>query len=241
MISSIKFFLKYFAAICCFISGKRISYFLLGSIMFLSARSAVAFFSDGKIDDDLSYRSLRVEMPKTNQRGCYLEGEIINNTNMAQEGVAITFYAYDFFDHSLWKETIHIDIIDRFYSSGKGRHFRKKLRSCDMPAKFQFKVTGVKGKDAKKIVKEKPGTKHKYKPKSKDFESMDNRPKSDTGAVDIITTPAVPIQKYVIILTNGKKITAESCREEGNMVFLNKDGGEFRISKEKISEIRKPN
>jgi len=178
-------------------------------------------------------------MPKTDQSGCCLEGEILNNTVMTQEGIAITFYAYDFFDHSLWKETVHIDIIDRFYSCGKGRHFRKKLRSCEMPAKFQFKVTGVKGKDPQKVVKEK--TEPKSKSKLNDFDAMDPRPKSDSRTVDIITPPVVPIQKYVIILTNGKKITTESCREEGDMVFLNKDGGEIRIRKDTIAEIRKLN
>jgi hypothetical protein len=116
----------------------------------LHAYSASAFFSNGKIDDDFSYRSLRVETQKTKGGGCYLEGEILNNTNITQEDVSVTFYAYDFFDHSLWKQTVHIDIIDPFYNSRKGHHFRKRLNSCDMPAKFQFKVSGVKGKSRKK-------------------------------------------------------------------------------------------
>jgi hypothetical protein len=136
--------------------GKRISFFLLCSIVLLNAHSALAFFSNGRIDDDFSYRSLRVEIQKTKSGGCYLEGEILNNTNVIQEDVSVTFYAYDFFDHSLWKQTIRIDILDPFYKSRKGHSFRKKLSRCDMPAKFQFKVSGVKGKAAKKMIPVKP-------------------------------------------------------------------------------------
>lgn len=146
-------------AVYCFISGKRIIFFLMCSIILLKASSASAFFSNDRIDDDFSYRSLRVEMPQNDKRGCYLVGEILNDTNMTQEGVSITFYAHDFFDHALWKQTIHIDIIDPFYNSRKGHTFRKKLRSCDMPAKFQFKVSGVKEKDAKKASKKKSKSK----------------------------------------------------------------------------------
>ena len=246
MISSTEFLLKYPAAICCFTFGKRISYFLLCSIILLYAHSASAFFSDDRIDDNFSYRSLHVEILKTKTKsktkrdGCYLVGEILNNTNIIQEGVTVTFYAYDFFDHTLWKQTIHIDIIDPFYNSRKGHAFRKKLSSCDVPAKFQFKVSGVKGKDAKKAIQDKPKSKTKSK-SAKDSESMNSRQKGDSGSVDLITTPVVPIQKYLIILTNGKEISTDSYREQDNMVFFNKDGGEVQISKDKVSEIRKLN
>ena len=150
MISSTEFLLEYTTSSYCFSFGKRISSLLLCSFILLHAYSASAFFSSGKIDDDFSYRSLRVETQKTKGGGCYLEGEILNNTNVTQENISVTFYAYDFFDHSLWKQTVHIDIIDPFYNSRKGHHFRKRLNSCDMPAKFQFKVSGVKGKSRKK-------------------------------------------------------------------------------------------
>jgi len=205
--------------------------------MVLYAHSALAFFSDDKINDDFSFRSLRVEMPKIKHGGCYFEGEILNNSNITQEGVTVTFYAYDFFDHSLWKQTVQIGIIDPFYNSRKGYHFRKKLSSCDMPAKFRFKVSGVKRKDAKKVSPAKPKSESKHK--SKDSDSMDSRQKSDFGSVDSITTPVVPIQKYLITLTNGNKISTDSCREHDNVVYFNKDGGEVRISKEKVSEIRR--
>lgn len=52
-----------------------------------------------------------------------------------------------FFDHSLWKQTVHIDIIDPFYNSRKGHHFRKRLNSCDMPAiNFNSKYPGSREK-----------------------------------------------------------------------------------------------
>jgi len=162
MISSTEFLLQYPSAICFFAFGKRISYFLLCSIILLKAHSALAFFSDDRIDDNFSYRSLHVEILKTKTKtkskrdGCYLVGEILNNTNIVQEDVSVTFYAYDFFDHTLWKQTVRIDIIDPFYNSRKGHAFRKKLSRCDVPAKFQFKVSGVKGKIAKKTIPVKP-------------------------------------------------------------------------------------
>jgi hypothetical protein len=243
MISPTEFRLKYPSAIYFFAFGRRISYFLLCSIILLNAHSALAFFSDDRIDDNFSYRSLHVEILKTKTKskrdGCYLVGEILNNTNIVQEDVSVTFYAYDFFDHTLWKQTVHIDIIDPFYNSRKGHTFRKKLSRCDMPAKLQFKVSGVKGKAAQKAIHEKP----KSKPKSKTInpESMNSRQKGDSGSVDLITTPVVPIQKYLIILTNGNQIFTDSCREQYNMIFFNNDGGEVQISKDKISEIRKLN
>jgi hypothetical protein len=50
----------------------------------------------------------------------------------------------DFIGHTLWKEIVRIDIIAPFFTSRKGHLFHKKLSRCDMPAKFQFKVSGVK-------------------------------------------------------------------------------------------------
>lgn len=149
------------AAIYRFTFGKRISCCLFCSFILLNAHGASAFFSSGKINEDFSYRSLHVEIletktkskAKTKRSGCYLVGEILNNTNIVQEGVSVTFYAVDFFDHSLWKQTVRIDIADPFYKSGKGCSFRKKLHSCDEPAKFRFKVTGVKRDEAKKAIK----------------------------------------------------------------------------------------
>jgi hypothetical protein len=257
MMSSRDFLLKYPAAICCSFFGKRRSYFLLCSLILFHAHGASAFFSDGKINDDFSYRSLRVEMLKTKHGKCYLEGEILNNTNITQEDIAITFYAYDFFDHSLWKQIVHIDIVDPFYDSRKGRHFRKKMRHCDMPAKFQFKVTGVKEKEAKKTIAEKPKSKKSVLEKSRKNENSDpddlhpghgkrpsvSHPQAVTprdGTLDA-SAPVVPIQRYLIILTNGKTITTDSCREQDNAVFFNKEGGEVQISKDKVSEIRKQN
>jgi hypothetical protein len=244
-----EFPLKYQAVIGGFISGVRISYCLFCSIILLYANSASAFFSDDRIDDNFSYRSLHVEILKTKTKrksktkhdGCYLVGEILNKTNVTQEGVSVTFYAYDFFDHTLWKQTIHIDIIDPYYNSRKGHAFQKKLPSCEEPAKFQFKVTGVKKKDTKKVIPDKPKSKTKSKPK--DPESMHSRQKDDSGA-DVISgaaTPVVTIQNYLIILTNGKEISTESYREQDNMLFFKKGGGEVRINKDKISEIRKLN
>ena len=175
MISSTEFLLKSTTASYYISFGKRISSFLLCSFILLHTQSASAFFSSGKIDDDFSYSSLNVEKletktkKKTKRDGCYLVGEILNNTNVTQEDVSITFYAFDFFDHSLWKQTVHIDILDPFYNSRQGHHFRKKLSRCDMPAKFQFKVSGVKGKDAKKVITVKP------KPKPKNSDSKKSR------------------------------------------------------------------
>ena len=241
MISLIEMLLKYPSAMYCFIFGKRISCFLLCSIMVLYAHSALAFFSNDKIDDNFSFRSLRVEMPKIKQGGCYFEGEILNNSNITQESVTVTFYAYDFFDHSLWKQTVQIGIIDPFCNSRKGYHFRKKLSRCDMPAKFQFKVSGAKKKDTQKAFPDKLESKSKSKPKSKDSDSMDSSQKRAFGSVDSITTPDVPIRKYLITLTNGKKISTDSCREHDNIVYFDRDGGEVRISKDKVSEIRQQN
>jgi hypothetical protein len=70
---------------------------------------------------------------------------------------------------------------------------------------------------------------------------MNSRHKSDSGAVDVISTPVIPLQKYLIILTNGKEITTDSYREQDDVVFFYNDGGEVRISKVKVSEIRKLN
>jgi hypothetical protein len=209
----------------------------------LHAYSASAFFSSGKIDDDFSYRSLNVEKleTKTKRDGCYLVGEILNNTNVIQEDVSITFYAFDFFGHSLWKEIVHIDIIDPFFASRKGRLFHKKLSRCDMPAKFQFKVSGVKKNDTKKVI---PA---KSKSKLKDSDSRHSLPKSDfkeaysipKNIVPDSATPSLPVRKCLITLTNGKEITTDSCREHDNMVFYYKDGGEVQISKDKVHTIRK--
>lgn len=245
MISSTEFLLKYPAAICFFTFGKRISYFLLCSIILLNAHSASAFFSDDRIDENFSYRSLHVEILKTKTKtktkrdGCYLVGEILNNSNIVQEGISVTLYAYDFFDHTLWKQTIHVDIIDPYYNCRKGHAFRKKLSSCEVPAKFQFKVSGVKGKAAHKAIHEKPKSKTKSKPK--DPESINSRQQGDSGSVDLITTPVAPTQKYLIILTNGYQIFTDSYREQDNVLFFNKNGGQVQISKDKISEIRKLN
>jgi hypothetical protein len=239
--------LNYPAADYRFTFGKKISCYLFCSVILLNAHGASAFFSNGKINEDFSYRSLHVEIletktkskTKTKRSCCYLVGEILNNTNLVQEGVSVTFYAHDFFDHTLWKQTIHIDIIDPYYNSRKGHAFQKKLPSCEEPAKFQFKVTGVKKKDAKKVIPDKSKTKSK----PKDPESMNSRQKDDSGAgvMSDAATPVVPIQNYLIILTNGKEISTESYREQDNMVFFKKDGGEVRINKDKISEIRKLN
>ncbi|MFH0997395.1 MAG: hypothetical protein V1844_18140 [Pseudomonadota bacterium] len=178
---------------------------------------------------------------KSKRDGCYLVGEILNNTNIVREDVSVTFYAYDFFDHTLWKQTIHIDIIDPFYNSRKGHAFRKKLSRCDVPAKFQFKVSGVKGKDTQKAIKDKPKT--KTIPKTKDYDSRNSRQKEDLSA-DVVPgseTPAVLIRKYLIILTNGKQVATDSFREHDNMVIFHQDGGEVQISKDKVAEIRTPN
>jgi hypothetical protein len=230
-----------------FTFGKRISCCLFYSVILLNAHGASAFFSNGKINEDLSYRSLHVEIlemktkSKTKRGGCYLVGEILNNTNFVQEDVSVTFYAFDFFDHSLWKQTVRIDILDPYNNKGKGCSFRKKLHTCEVPAKFQFKVTGVKREEVKKAFKFKADPRHNTKSTPNASESMDSRQKSDSSAVDTITTPVVPTQNYLIVLTNGKNITSESYREEGNMVFLYKNGGEVQISKEMISEIKTMN
>jgi hypothetical protein len=237
MRSSIEFFLGYPANRCCFAFGKHASYFLFCSIILLYSHSALAFFSDDRIDDDFSYRSLHVEMSKTKRGGCYLEGEILNNTNIVQEGVTVTFYAYDFFDHSLWKQTVHIDIVDPFYNSRKGHAFRKKLSRCDVPAKFQFKVSGVKGKAAKKVIQDKA----KRESESKDSGSRNIRHKKDLSA-DMMSgpeTPVVPVRKYLIILTNGKEIPTDSYFENDHIVNFYQDGNEVQISKDKVSAIRK--
>lgn len=251
--------MNYPDAIYRFTFGKRISCYLFCSVILLYAHSAWAFFSDGKIDDDFSYRSLHVEKletktkskskskskRKTKHGGCYLVGEILNNTNIVQEDVSVTFYAFDFFDHSLWKQTVRIDIVDPFYKSGKGHSFRKILYNCEVPAKFQFKVTGVKKEEVKKAIKSKPKPKPSPKPNvntkstSIDSESMNTRKKSDSGAADAIVTPVTPVPKYLIILTNGKEIPADSYREQDDEVFFYKNGGEVRISKGSVSEIRK--
>lgn len=245
------FLLKYPAAVYRFTFGKRISCYLFCFVIFLNVHSASAFFSNDRIDDDFSYRSLHVEKMetkskskrKTKRGGCYLVGEIANNTNAVQEDISVTFYAFDFFDHSLWKQTVHINIVDPFYKSGKGFSFRKKLCNCEEPAKFQFKVTGVKGKNHKKTIPDKPKSKTKSKidSKSKDSESVNGRQKGDSGSVDSITMPVAPILKYLIILKNGNQIFTDSYRERDNTVFFNKDGGEVQISKDKVSEIRKLN
>ena len=233
----ISFILKYPAAVCRLGFGKRISYFLLGSIIWLNAHGALAFFSSDRIDDAFSYRSLRVEISKTKGGGCYLEGEIINNTGITREGIGITFYAYDFFDHSLWKQTVHIDVIDPFHSSKKGYAFRKKLSRCEVPAKFQFKISGVKGKTAKKVIQDKP----KPKSVSKDSDSRNSRHKEELRDDVMLNSemPVVPIRKYRIILTNGKEISTDSYRENDDAVIFYQDGNEVQISKDKVSAIRK--
>ena len=244
------FRLKLSAFMYCFIRGRRMPFFLLCLMgLLLNAHSAPAFFSDGKIDDDFSYRSLHIEMvnkkhvSKRKHVRCYLEGEILNNTNMRQEGVAITVYAYDFFDHTLWKETVHISIIDSYYNGGKSHYFQQKLHDCDEPAKFTFKVSGVRGKNSKKAI---PA---KSKSGNRNSDSRKSRPKDDLNAVDsapknVITNsvaPAAPVQNYSIVLTNGKVITTDAYREQNNMVFFNKDGGEIGIGKDTVSEIKKIN
>ncbi len=256
MISSTDFRLKFPAVICRFSFGRRTSYSLIFFIMLLCASSASAFFSDGKIDDDFSYRSLRVEILKTKRGGCYLEGEILNKTKIVQEDISVTVYAYDYFDHSLWKEMVKIDIVDPFYNSGKGYIFRKKMRSCEVPAKFRFKVTGVKKQEAKKGIP--------AKPEHKKSVSKNSRQKDDSGAVDVHSghgkspsvsqpldnsalndgisdsvSPVVPARRYLIILTNGKEIITDSCREADDAVFFYRNGGEVRINRDQVSEIRK--
>jgi hypothetical protein len=258
MISSAELLLNYLSDRCFFIFMKKIKFFLLCSILLLYAHSAWAFFSDGKIDNNLSYRSLRIEMDKTKKKGCYLEGEIINNTTIPQEDISVTFYAYDFFDHFLWKQTVRIDLVDPSQKSRNGNHFRKKMRQCDMPDKFQFKVTGVKGKEAQKAFP--------VKPKSGKSVSNKSHPKKDSATAGYDTDlsnqvsnlhpsdntmqknaaseaeiSVIPNQKYLIILTNGKEISTHFCREQDNLVFFYQNGGEVQISKDKVSAIRKLN
>lgn len=242
----------------CFFLGKRIAYFLLCSILSLYAHCAWAFFTDGKIDDNFSYRSLRIELVKTKKKGCYLEGEIINNTNIPQEDISVTFYAYDFFDHFLWKQTVRIDLVDSSHKSRNGSQFRKKMRQCDMPDKFQFKVTGVKGKEAQKAFAVKPTSaktvSNKKHPKNDSAAAGDDanpgnqvstlHPSDNTlqkNAVSDAEISVVPSQKCMIILTNGKEISTHFCREQDNLVFFYQNGGEVQIGKDKVSEIRKLN
>ena len=141
--------MNYPVAIYRFTFGKRISCYLFCFVILLNAHGAWAFFSNGKINEEFSYRSLHVEISetktkiktkkKTKHGGCYLVGEILNNTNIVQEGVSVTFYAFDFFDHSLWKQTVHIDIVDPFYKSGKGCSFRKNCAIAKSRLNFNSK------------------------------------------------------------------------------------------------------
>jgi len=231
---------------------------LLSSAILFSADDASAFFSDGKIDDNFSYRSLRLEMVKTKKKGCYLEGEISNNTGIAQEDIAITFYAFDYFDHFLWKQKVDIDFLDPSSKGGKSREFRKKMRQCDMPDKFQFKVSGVKGKDPKQVFPNKPksekavtgdhrkkenssaGAGHSHSANQTQFSRQPENAIQKNAAADI-SPSATLVRNYMIILKNGKEIFTDSYREQDQMLYFNQGGGEVQIHKDKVSEIKKLN
>lgn len=325
----------------------------------LSCSHAVAFHSTGKIDDTFSHSDLKFYPPIPGRSACYLEGKIKNESGLTHENVSMTIYAYDFFDHALWQERIYINIIEPY-----GKHsFSERMYNCSEPSQFKFKVSGVKGEDAQKAVKDKPKSNDSdsrnkdlgdvdlisimarekdklitvsfiYKNKDKDklifwegqsvycecelFEATSSslKPskgnkihsfskkierfsqdiyidlpssftaKTQNGQIECMintgnyrlkasndftfsdfhpnqgksptvlnpqdnsvqknnmpdsVTPVVPIQKYLIILTNGKEITTDSCREHDNTVFFYKDGGEIQMSKDKVSEIRKQN
>jgi hypothetical protein len=258
MISSAELLLHYLSDRFFFIFIKKVKYFLLCSILLLYAHSVWAFFSDGKIDDNFSYRSLRIEMDKSKKKGCYLEGEIINNTTIPQEDISVTFYAYDFFDHFLWKQTVRIDLVDSSHKSRNGSQFRKKMRQCDMPDKFQFKVAGVKGKVALKAFPDKPTSEKTVSHKSwqkndstaTDFHSdpvnrqVVEHSQDNSMERDVVSDAGISVvsnRKYLIILTNGKEISTNSCWQQDNVVYFYQGGGEVQISKDKVSEIRKLN
>lgn len=97
--------------------------------------NAVAFYSRGNIDSNLSYESIMIE---TKNKTKYLVGTIVNNTNNIYDGIYVEIYGLDFFDKILWKETIYINVIDK-----KGKYpFEEILFSKEKePSKLTFKVT----------------------------------------------------------------------------------------------------
>lgn len=223
---------------------KRMTSILLGAFIFFSSHNASAFFSNDRIDENFSYRSLKIEKIETKNKkkksriGCYLTGEILNHTNIIQDGVSITFYAYDFFGHPLWKQAVRIDRVEPFHKAGKGRSFRKKLPDCDEPVKFEFKVSGV--------MKESSGKSRAIPPGSSSAGSRSSRPNevrdTEVSTRDIpdagVAVDAVP-PKFLIVLKNGKEIATDRCREQNDKVYFNQGGGEVHIGKDQVSEIRK--
>jgi hypothetical protein len=61
---------------------------------------------------------------------------------------------------------------------------------------------------------------------------------------DVVSDAGISVvsnRKYLIILTNGKEISTNSCWQQDNVVYFYQGGGEVQISKDKVSEIRKLN
>lgn len=233
---------------------------LLCSVILLYAGHAMALFTDGKIDSNFSYRSLQLEpirSKKKKENGCYLTGKILNNTAIPQENVSITFYAFDYFDHFLWKQKVHFDYLEPASRNGKSGLFRQKMRQCDPPDKLQFKVSGVKGNDPKHAFSEKSASEKSVSSshgKKEDLSDMDfqaqtgkssrvsKQPGHPFPKGETVGDPPVTLSRnYLVILKNGKEIVTDSCREVGKIVYFNQEGGEVQIRKENVSEIRKLN
>ena len=238
----------------------RISYGLICSVILLYAGQALALFTDGKIDSNFSYRSLKLEpsqSKKKKESGCYLTGEIINNTAIPQENVSITFYAFNYFDHFLWKQKLHFDYLEPASRNGKSGMFRQKMRQCVPPDKLQFKVSGVRGNDPKHVFSEKSVSEKSVssgRGKKEDLSDMDfqlqtgkssrtsEQPDRSFSKGETVGDPPVMLSRnYLVILKNGKEIVTDSCREVGEIVYFNQEGGEVQIRKENVSEIRKLN
>jgi len=235
----------------------KMAFCLLCPLILLYAAQASALFNDGKIDSNFSYRSLRLEpiqSKKKKEKGCYLTGEIVNNTAIPQENISITFYAFDYFDHFLWKQKVHVDYLEPASRNGKRVLFRQKMRQCDPPDKLQFKVSGVKGKDPKhafpeKSISEKSVSSDRWEKEivsaevhaepRKSSRSSQNPDHSISKGETADGPPVTLARNYMVILKNGKEIVTDSCREQGDVVYFNQEGGEVQIRKEKVAEIRK--
>jgi hypothetical protein len=102
---------------------------------------AVAFTT--KIDDIFSFSYLSYYPPIQKYSDCYLNGEIINNSQFTFENVAIIIYLHGFSDNELWRERIHINIIEPSYKSNNRHSFSKRLKICNEPSNYEFSVSGL--------------------------------------------------------------------------------------------------
>ena len=109
--------------------------------------SAYAFFPSGEINENYSYKDLKIEKVEKKKVKYYLTGIIINETDERKEDFWITFYAKTIHGDTLWKVKVKIDLIDRYGTYD----FEEKIKRYKKrePYKWEFKIKEPKKRKKK--------------------------------------------------------------------------------------------